>query len=253
MEDKGLTPISKKKLSDFAAEALKEYIDQQLKQGRTKLPPEIELAQTLSVSRTTIRRALSTLEDKGIIQRVHGKGTFINPGLSQVRLNFTSGRPLHQLIKSCGFEPSVQPLYLYKCDPSPLQQTVLALDGDEQIMTICKVYCADKIPVVLVVDDVPARLIEPEIDEAESALSTFELIRRHSGILCTRDKIEISSADSAAILTYSTGKSILNCDSALVLDTINYSENNTPVFLSKQFFNTNYIKFNMIRLLEVYE
>lgn len=252
MKDASLGPLVKKRLSDFVEDSLNDYIDQQLKAGNTKLPPEVELAQTLSVSRTTIRRALSDLENKGVILRVHGKGTFINPNLNQVKLNFTSGLPLPRLIESCGYCPSVELLYCITGETSPLQQSALMLEKSEPIITLCKVYYADKIPVVLVVDDVPLRYFDVGCGEEELCESTFDLIRKYSGILCTRDEVQVSAADSGSILAYSNGKQILNCESALVLDVINYDEHNAPVFLSKEFFNTNYIKFHMVRSLDVY-
>lgn len=43
-----------------------------------KLPTERQLAEALQVSRVTVRRALSRLQDQGLIIRRHGQGTFIN-------------------------------------------------------------------------------------------------------------------------------------------------------------------------------
>ena len=47
-----------------------------------RIPSETELADELQVSRTTIRDALSRLENEGAIFRKQGAGTFVNkPGL----------------------------------------------------------------------------------------------------------------------------------------------------------------------------
>ena len=43
-----------------------------------KLPSEYELCQTYSVSRMTVRLALSQLIQQGLIYSVHGKGSFVN-------------------------------------------------------------------------------------------------------------------------------------------------------------------------------
>jgi len=43
-----------------------------------KLPPEAELAETLHVSRNTLREALKTLDTFGIIESLHGQGTFVS-------------------------------------------------------------------------------------------------------------------------------------------------------------------------------
>ncbi len=43
-----------------------------------KLPPEAELAEQLQVSRNTLREALKTLDTFGIIESIHGQGTFVS-------------------------------------------------------------------------------------------------------------------------------------------------------------------------------
>ncbi len=42
-----------------------------------RLPSEPELAKYLGVSRTTLRQALSLLQDDGLIKNIRGKGNFI--------------------------------------------------------------------------------------------------------------------------------------------------------------------------------
>ncbi len=43
-----------------------------------RIGPETELAKKLSVSRSTLRIALGNLEEKGLIERIRGKGTFVS-------------------------------------------------------------------------------------------------------------------------------------------------------------------------------
>lgn len=42
------------------------------------LPPEADLATLLEVSRPTMREAVRTLSDRGVLRVVHGRGTFVN-------------------------------------------------------------------------------------------------------------------------------------------------------------------------------
>ncbi len=41
------------------------------------LPTEIELAQSMGISRNTVRQALGQLEEEGMVERVQGRGTFV--------------------------------------------------------------------------------------------------------------------------------------------------------------------------------
>lgn len=44
-----------------------------------QLPPLSELTETLGVARMTVRQAMDTLEDEGLIERHSGRGTFVKP------------------------------------------------------------------------------------------------------------------------------------------------------------------------------
>lgn len=63
------------RLASRITETLREYIGS-MPEG-TKLLPEPELAGELGVSRTTLRTALATLEDEGIVERAPRRGTIV--------------------------------------------------------------------------------------------------------------------------------------------------------------------------------
>src|SRR5215212_7837612 len=74
-----LTKISRATLAEQAAQNLIAFIESQdLKPGKL-LPPEYQLAADLGVSRPIIREALKSLEGKGIIEMMSGKGSVIKP------------------------------------------------------------------------------------------------------------------------------------------------------------------------------
>lgn len=63
-------------------ERLKDHLVGEMLAGRLKpgqaLPSEQHLVQTLGVARMTIRQAMGSLENDGLIRRVRGKGTFVD-------------------------------------------------------------------------------------------------------------------------------------------------------------------------------
>lgn len=63
-------------------EQLKNHLLGELRSGRLRpgaaLPTEMELADTLRIARSTVRRALDDLGREGLIDRVRGRGTFIS-------------------------------------------------------------------------------------------------------------------------------------------------------------------------------
>ncbi|MEG6523804.1 GntR family transcriptional regulator [Desulfotomaculum sp. 1211_IL3151] len=59
---------------------LKEILLKDITQGiyEEKIPSERELMDQYSVSRTTVREAVASLVREGVLEKIHGKGTFIN-------------------------------------------------------------------------------------------------------------------------------------------------------------------------------
>lgn len=70
------------------------YIIDQIRSGNWKpgsrIPSENELAEQFSVSRITVKNALTALVDKEVVYRLQGKGTFVNDHSPEEIHNITS-------------------------------------------------------------------------------------------------------------------------------------------------------------------
>lgn len=86
-------------------EIKKEIMEGNLKKG-DKLPPEREMAETLEVSRASVREAMRALEVGGLIESKHGSGNFIRSDFSQslieplslvFLLNDSDKREIHEM------------------------------------------------------------------------------------------------------------------------------------------------------------
>jgi GntR family transcriptional regulator len=73
-----------------------------------QLPPEIELASTLKVSRQTVRRVMALLVNEGFIVRYSGKGTFIS--LNNPRNKFFLDKSFSQQMADLGMETNAKVL-----------------------------------------------------------------------------------------------------------------------------------------------
>ena len=72
-----LTPITRDTLASKAAAAIQRYILHENLQRGDRLPGERELSEALAISRNALREALGILEDRGVIVRQVGRGTFV--------------------------------------------------------------------------------------------------------------------------------------------------------------------------------
>ena len=64
--------------SELVYRWVRAYIEENKFSSNTKIPSETVLTRKLSVSRETVRRALSRLAEEGLLLRVKGSGTYIN-------------------------------------------------------------------------------------------------------------------------------------------------------------------------------
>ena len=81
----------KAKLSEQTSDRLYEMIvDEHRYMPGSKLPNENELSETLGVSRTTLREAISFLAAQGVLEIRRGKGTFVAESLPAEGLDLTA-------------------------------------------------------------------------------------------------------------------------------------------------------------------
>jgi GntR family transcriptional repressor for pyruvate dehydrogenase complex len=76
--------ITRERLYEQVVEQLQELIVSGGLQPGDRLPPERQLAEQLGVSRTVIREAIKTLEERGLVEVLTGSGTYVlqmDPGI----------------------------------------------------------------------------------------------------------------------------------------------------------------------------
>ncbi|WP_127837018.1 GntR family transcriptional regulator [Clostridium prolinivorans] len=100
----------------------------------SRLPSEPELAKLMGVSRTTLRQALSLLQDDGIVKNIRGKGNFI------IKSNFD---------KPFGLETIGHPIY--KCLTDTIDDVKMKMHLEAATDYINKTL-GKKTPVVVVID-----------------------------------------------------------------------------------------------------
>jgi GntR family transcriptional regulator len=130
-----------------------------------RLPPELELAAMLGVSRGTLRTALDRLEDTGEITRRQGSGTYV--GKSVRPTAFHEGlevlRPYSELAERRGVRLTVRELEVTERRVGGEVGDVFGLDPETPAWTITRTILADHEPVAVMRDVVrPGVALPPE-------------------------------------------------------------------------------------------
>ncbi len=231
-------------LTDQVKAHLKERIvSGAFEEGR--IPSEIELANELGVSRTTIRDALSRLENEGSIYRKQGAGTFVNePGL-QIKSRLEEMWSYEEVLRDHGFTPSIRVVAVTSEPAAEPLAADLEIEPGEQLLVVEKVFLEDDLPVALTYNRVPAQLVSGEIAEVEGALPLYDLLDRH----CDRQlSYYLSEIVPVALPTHEAAElGVPRRTPALSFEEIGFDQNNDPVAQSTSFFRDDLLRFRLIR------
>jgi GntR family transcriptional regulator len=141
-----------------------------------RLPPEAELAESLGVSRTTVRAALQSLAADGLISRRRRLGTFVNAHLLGRSMRLNRLVPFTHLIRQVGREPSVDPQIARRGVAGDEVAEALGIGAGAPCLVVDRLLRADGAPVIAVTDVVPAEQVTVDLAALPEAESTFEFL-----------------------------------------------------------------------------
>lgn len=118
------------------------------------LPSELELENTFSVSRITIRQAISELEKEGYVKRARGKGTTITYS-EKINENLTEIRRFTTEMKERGLTPGTLVARIEKIVPNKEVKEQLELSENEEVYYLYRVRSGDEEPIVLFESYIP--------------------------------------------------------------------------------------------------
>ena len=201
-----------------------------------KLPPESALMQEFGVSRITVRAAIEELTDNGVLVRSQGKGTFVASPKSTYKANDITG-----FTRSCKLAGKVPTSRLIKREwiyPNQTDMEFLGIPEQQHIIYTERLRFVDGNPTLIEVNH-----FSPELDflfEEDLEGSLFEVLEKHGISIENRHRsLEICYAtkDEASLLEVEKNKPLI-----LFRDE-QFDQDGKPVYLSKQIYNTDHMKF----------
>lgn len=136
---------------------LQENIEQGKWQVGEKIPAERVLAGEFGVSRMTLREAIQTLVDEGVLERRVGSGTFVANQKVQEKMSGVTS--FTELMKAQGKEPSSKTISYHLTVPSKAEAKRLKLKAGERVLRMERVRYGSGVPICYEVATVPADLV----------------------------------------------------------------------------------------------
>jgi GntR family transcriptional regulator len=142
------------------------------------IPSERELMARHKVSRATVRKAIDGLVSDGVLQRIHGKGTFVARPRVESRLHLAS---FSQDMRRRGLVPSTRALGIELEDPPADVAASLRLEPGAKVWRLDRVRLADGHPIAHEHGWYPEPLL-PGLIRLDLGGSLYELFRDHYGL-----------------------------------------------------------------------
>ena len=204
-----------------------------------KLPGETDIAETYRVNRHTVRRALATLAERGLVRAERGSGTYVEA--PKLTYPLRSRTRFSEIVGAGGREPDGKMIEAFT-EPAPRDiAKQLGLKTGALLVRIEALRFADKTPICIGTTWFPADRF-PDAAEVYARLNSTTKLLAHYGVrdyrrLSTRITAAIVDAADAARLDLALGRPIL------IVDSTDTDIEGTPLKVSRSRFVAERVEF----------
>ncbi len=193
-----------------------------------KLPSEPKLANTLKVSRATLREAMRIYEVQGLIRRKQGIGTFVvaSPQIIETGLEVLESIETNVKVNANLAE-------------------ILNLSVGAALITIKRIIKADNRPVAFLIDTLPEDILSPADLDGGFTGSVLDLLLHRGNPALSISKTEISA--SPAPTEVARALEIQRGDTLLLLSAHLFTNTARVIDISYSYFLPGYFNFHVVR------
>lgn len=215
---------SKKPLHKQAEKFLRQLIEQEEYKDGKLLPSETDLSEQLNISRNTLRQAINTLVNEGLLDRRPGYGTrVIRKGIVGGIKNWLS---FSQEMKMLGIEIKNYELHVRYEEPSPKIRNFFGLENEEQACLVLERVRGNlQYPFVYFISYFNPKLGLSSDEYFNRPL--YEILEKDYGVVVKTSKEEISARLAGDII--SAKLNIKASEPILIRKRYVYDKDNMPI------------------------
>ncbi|MDN6625740.1 MAG: GntR family transcriptional regulator [Pisciglobus halotolerans] len=202
---------------------IRKMIEKEQWQVGERIPSERDLARLFEVSRMTLRQAVQTLVDEGILERQIGSGTYV--ASQKVQEEMTGVESFTKTILSQGRIPTSKTISYHVKPASISESEQLKLKDETLVLRMERVRYADQLPICFEVATIPYHFIE-SLEKQEITASLYKTLEEKQQLVMARAEQTVSAMMASERTAEYLG--IKRGDPILRLKQITYSTADEP-------------------------
>jgi GntR family transcriptional regulator len=210
-----------------------------------KLPSEPELAMRMGVSRATLREAMRTFDEQGLIRRRQGVGTFVVRHSHILDTGMEVLESIESIAARIGLQVSMGMLEIKRSTADAENAELLHVSAGTPVVQLSRVINAEERPVAYLVDLLPEEVLPANGLKEGFTGSVLDWLLRHGSPQLDHSKTEIQAV--AAPSEIARALQIQRGDVLLKLIANLYTASGELVDHSSSFFLPGYFRFHVVR------
>ncbi len=212
------------------------------------LPSETDLSKRFDVSRATVREALSRLEQRGVVIRRHGVGTFVAPRQPMLEAGLERLESLSTVARRMGLETRMGEAEIVERSASSYEAERLGVPPGALVLCVSRVILTHEQPFAYLVDIVPLEYLKAQDLGDPFAGSVLDVFLQRSELSLSHSRTDIltEAADLhiARKLHMQPGETLLKLEAQL------YTRDGRVIDYSLSYFAPGYFRFRVIRRID---
>ncbi len=210
-----------------------------------QFPSENELIRLLGVSRTTVREALRRLEERGMIVRKQGVGTFLrNRGIvDQLNENFS----VVELVRSANMDYGAKDVSVNKVPSNKKIAEKLQIESGEPVILVQRTRTANQRPAAFSLDYFPSWVVpDPDIFKDAVLNDTLYRVLKETLHISISYGIAHLFSENASLAISKTLELEQNC-AIMKLEQVDYDARENPVLYTNDYYAPGIFDFVVFR------
>jgi GntR family transcriptional regulator len=211
----------------------------------SRLPSEPELARRLGVSRATLREAMRSFENQGLIRRKQGVGTFVLPKVPVIDSGLEVLESIETLANRIGLKVTMGELSISQQPATEADADFFHLPVGTPLTRVTRIIYAENRPIAFLVDVLPADILSASDLNEQFTGSVLDLLLRRGNPKLSQSRTEIRAVSATSEVARAL--QIQREDVLLYFDAQLFAADGRMVDHSQSYFLPGYFRFHVVR------